>query len=84
MSSSNGIDEPGLAAIYSWCLKWHMRLTPKKTKSMVVSWLRAYAPAYGDLTLGGVELEEVKNLRIFGKIVNSKLTFATHLCDGVS
>ena len=26
-----------LAAIHSWCLKWHMRLNPRKTKSMGIS-----------------------------------------------
>ena len=46
-----------LAAIDSWCLKWNMRFNPK-TKSMVVSLSRTYAPSYGDLTLGGAELEE--------------------------
>ena len=33
-----------LAAINSWCLKWHKRLNPKKTKSMVVSLSRTSAP----------------------------------------
>ena len=46
-----------LAAICSWCLKWHMKLNFKKTKSMVVSRSRANAPGYGDLILGGAELE---------------------------
>ena len=35
-----------------------MRLNPKKTKSMVVSRPLTSAPDYGDLTLGGAELEE--------------------------
>ena len=41
-----------LAAIDSLCLKWHMRLNVKKTKSMGVrrSWTKA--PGCGDLTLG--------------------------------
>ena len=37
-----------------------MRLYPKKTKSIVVSRSRTYAPDYGDLTLSATELEEVK------------------------
>ena len=53
-----------LAAINSWRLKWHMRLHPKKTKFIVVSRSRTSAPGYGDLTLGGAELEEVHSLHI--------------------
>ena len=37
-----------------------MRFNAKKTKSMVVSQSRTSAHGYGNLTLGGVELEEVK------------------------
>ena len=44
-----------LAAINSWCLKWHMRLNSKKTKFMVVSRFRTFAPGYGALTLNGAE-----------------------------
>ena len=47
-----------LVAIHSWCLKWHRRLNLKKTKSMVLSRSRICALGYGDLTLGGAELEE--------------------------
>ena len=45
----------GLAAINSWCLDWHMRFNPKKTKSMLVSWSWIVAPGYDDLALGGAE-----------------------------
>ena len=38
------------AAIDSRCLKWHMRLNPKKTKSMVVSQSRIYVSGYGDFS----------------------------------
>ena len=38
-----------LGAIHSRCFKWHMRLNPKKTKSMVVSRSRTYTPGYVDL-----------------------------------
>ena len=53
-----------LAAINSWCLKWHTRLSPKKTKFMVDSWFWKSSPGYGDLTLGGDEIEDVKSLHI--------------------
>ena len=43
-----------------------MRLSPKKIKSIVVCLSRIIATGYGDLTLGGTELEEVKSLHVFG------------------
>ena len=46
-----------LVAIHSRCLKWHMRLNPKRTKSTVVNRPRIYAPGYDNLTLGGAELD---------------------------
>ena len=42
---------------------------------MVVSRSRTNAPVYGDLTVGGAELEKVKSLRILGVTFDSKLTF---------
>ena len=61
-----------------------MRLNIKKTKVMVVSRSRTIAPGYGDLTLGGTELEEVKSLRILGMTFDSKLTFETHVREVAS
>ena len=37
-----------LATIYSFRLMWHIKLNPKKTKSMMVSRSRTYAFGYGD------------------------------------
>ena len=73
-----------LTAINSWCLKLHMRLNPKKTKSMVVSRFRTIAPSYGALTLGGTELEDEKSLRILVVTLDSKMTSETHLWKVVS
>ena len=50
---------------------------------MVVSLFRTSAPVYGDLTLGGAKLEEVKSLRILGVTLDSQLTFKTHLREVV-
>ena len=50
---------------------WHMRLKPKKTKSMVVSRSRTNAPGDGDLTLGDAELEGLKGLHILGVALDS-------------
>ena len=60
-----------------------MKLNSKKAKYMVLSRTLSYAPGYGDLTLDGVELQEVKSLRILGVTFDSKLTFETHLRKAV-
>ena len=65
-----------------WCLKWYMKLNPKKTKFMVVSHSLANAPVCDDLTLVGAELEELRSLRILG--VFRLLTFETYLREVVS
>ena len=61
-----------------------MRLSPRKTKFVVVSRSHTIASGYGDLTLGGAELKEVKGLRILGVTLDSKLTLETYLREGVS
>ena len=55
-----------------------MKLTPKKTKSMVVSRSRTIAPVTGNLTLCDAELEEVESLSILVIILDSKFTFEAH------
>ena len=61
-----------------------MRLNLKKTKSIVIIRSRTIAPGYGDLTLGGAELEKIKSLRILGVNIDSKLTSEAHLLKAVS
>ena len=61
-----------------------MRLNPKKIKSMVVSQYLTSASSYGDLNLGGNELEAVKSLRILRETLDSKLIFETHMQEVVS
>ena len=73
-----------LAVIYSSCSKWHMRLNLKKTKYILVSRSRSYVPGYGDVTLGGAELETVDSVRILGIALDSKFTFETQLPEVVS
>ena len=63
--------------IDTWYLEWHMRLNPKKTKSMVVSRSRTKAFGYGDLILGGDELQERMSLVFIGTNLSSKLAFET-------
>ena len=50
---------------------------------MVVNRSRIITPGYGDLTLGGDELEELKSLGILGLNLDSKLTFKIHLREVV-
>ena len=50
-----------------------------KTKSMVVSGSRTIASGYGELTLGGSKLGEVKSLRVLEVTLGSRLTFEIHL-----
>ena len=64
-----------LAVFDCWCLNWHTKFNPKKTKSTVVSRFQTSTFGYSDLTIGGVELEEVKTLRILRVTLDSKLTF---------
>ena len=61
-----------------------MKLNRKNTKCMVISRSRTYDFGYGDLTLGGAELEELKSQRLFGVPFDSKLMFETHLGEVVS
>ena len=49
-------------------------LNTKKTKFMVAGRSRINAPGYGDLTLGGSELEEVQSMRILVVTFDSKPT----------
>ena len=71
-------------AIHFWCFMWHMRLNPKKTKSLAVSRPQTYAPGHGDLALGGAEPKEVKSLSNLEVTFDSKFTFETHSREVVS
>ena len=60
-----------------------MRLSPKKTNSMVVSRFRTSDPGYGDSLLDELSLRR-QSLRILGVTIDSKLTFEMHLREVVS
>ena len=59
-------------------------LNPKNTKCKVVSRSRTYALCYSDLTLSGVEIEELRSLRILWVTLDTMLPFETHLREVVS
>ena len=51
---------------------------------MVVNRSLTIAFGYGDFTLGGAVLEEVKSLGILGVTLDSNSTFETHLWEVMS
>ena len=50
----------------------------------MVNRYRTCAPGYGDLTLGGAEIEKLRSLRILEITFDFKLTFEAHLREVVS
>ena len=54
------------------------------TKTMVVSRSQIIALDYGDLTLSGVGLEEIRSLHILGVTLDSKLEFKIYLREVAS
>ena len=76
--------ESGCGSNNCQCLKWHMKLNPKKTQSVVVIRSQTSSSGYGDLTIGGAELEKLKTLHILGVTFDFKLTFETHLQEVMS
>ena len=82
-SSRDGIAVPGFGSHQLLVFELAYLANPKKTKSVVVSRSHTGAPAYGHLSLGGGELEEVKSLRILWVTLDSKLTFETHMRETV-
>merc|ERR1712055_742922 len=56
-----------------------MLVNPSKTKAMVISRSRTNAPPYPDLILNGTVVDVVKELRVLGVVLESKLTFESHV-----
>ena len=68
-----------LIRIGEWCSAWGMLVNPSKTKAMVISRSRTIAPPYPDLVLNGTVIDMVKELRVLGVVLDSKLTFESHV-----
>ena len=62
----------------------HIIPMPVKDSASESAYLLRTPPVFGDLTLGGAELEELKSLRTFGATLDSKLTFEVHMLEVVS
>ena len=64
-----------LALISEWCSRWGMLVNPSKTRGMLISRSRTVEPLFPDLLIDGSVVEMVSELKIFGVILDSKLTF---------
>ena len=64
-----------LAMISNWCSRWGMMVNPSKTRGMLISRSRTVEPLFPDLVIDGSMAEMVCELKIFGVILDSKLTF---------
>ena len=64
-----------LALIDGWCRQWDILVNASKTKALIISCSLTDLLRFLALSLGGDELSVVVELRIFGVILDSKLTF---------
>ena len=64
-----------LAVISDWCSRWGMLVNPSKKRGMLISRSRTVEPLFPDLVIDGSVVEMVSELRIFGIVLDSKLTF---------
>ena len=65
--------------IQSWCLQWGMKLNPRKSKDLIVSRSRTRMPENPPLSVDGVYIESVTDLKLLGVTLDSKLTFEMQL-----
>ena len=59
--------------------RWGMLVNPKKTKALVISRSRTLAPIFPNLVLDGSVVERVTDLKVFGIILDTKLSFESHI-----
>ena len=68
-----------LARIQSWCVRWGMKLNPKKSHSLLISRSRTVLPLHPDIVLDGTVIPNCTSLRLLGVTFDSGLTFQPHL-----
>ena len=68
-----------LNKIQSWCTQWDMKLNPSKSKDLIVSRSRSNLPVHPVLSIDGILIDRVDNLKLLGVLLDSKLTFEVHL-----
>ena len=71
-----------LTRLALWSEKWGLKLNPIKCKSFTMTLRRA--PVRTHYTIHDAELEHVPEMRDLGVILDTKLTFATHVSHIVS
>lgn len=68
-----------LDVIVAWCSRWGMLINSSKTYGMIVSRSRTIAPSFPDFVIGGSAIMLVNELKILGVVIDSKLTFESHV-----
>ena len=66
-----------LNQLRAWSVRWGLKLNPSKCKSFTMTLRRA--PVQTKYFIGSTELEHVKEIRDLGVILDSKLTFSSHV-----
>ena len=70
-----------LLKLATWCAKWRIKLNPEKTKVIIFSSSLLTRKAELNLTLYGEPLKIYPQVKFFGIIFDSKLTFQKHFED---
>ena len=71
--------QENINGISEWAKKWKMVLNGDKTQVMIITTGQKDGTWKPELTLEGKVLEVVKEYRFLGVIIDSKLTFASHV-----
>ena len=65
--------------IDKWCARWGMLVNFVKTYGMMISRSRTAWPTFLDLFVSGCIAKIVRELEILGNLIDSKLTFESHV-----
>ena len=68
-----------LGRIQSWCVRWGMRLNPRKSHSFVIGRSRTVRPLHPDIVVNGIAVPNCTSLKLLGVLFDPKLTFELHL-----
>jgi len=71
-----------LEALHQWSVKWKMNFNPSKCKVLTIS--RSHAPVSFNYHLDGSILEHVGNFKDLGVVLDSSLSFKSHITALVS
>ena len=68
-----------LVSIDKWCARWGTLINLAKTDGMMISRSQTAWPMFPDLFVGGSIVKMVGKLEILGVVMDSKLTFESHV-----